>query len=103
MLTAKAIVFFALALALTTVATTLVALIDSRCSTAPAPTADQWLRATLGAGLYVALLGLLALSVGTLLRHSAGAISTMMGVVLLPMLLALFMPGREPQGRSSGR
>nr|WP_245171708.1 ABC transporter permease subunit [Streptomyces decoyicus] len=95
MLTAKAIVFFALALALTTVATTLVALLDSAMLNGPAPTADQWLRATLGAGLYVALLGLLALSVGTLLRHSAGAISTMMGVVLLPMLLALFLQGES--------
>ncbi|MGW9176522.1 ABC transporter permease [Streptomyces decoyicus] len=95
MLTAKAIVFFALALALTTIATTLVALLDSAMLNGPAPTTDQWLRATLGAGLYVALLGLLALSVGTLLRHSAGAISTMMGVVLLPMLLALFLQGES--------
>ena len=39
----------------------------------------------------MALLGLLALAVGALLRHSAGAITTMLGVVLLPLLLALFM------------
>lgn len=95
MLTAKAIVFFTLALVITTVATGLVALLDSAMLNGPAPTADQWLRATVGAGLYVALLGLLALSVGTLLRHSAGAISTMMGVVLLPMLLALFLQGES--------
>ncbi|MET7796272.1 ABC transporter permease [Streptomyces decoyicus] len=95
LLTAKAIIFFALALALTTVATTLVALLDSAMLNGPAPTTDQWLRATFGAGLYVALLGLLALSVGTLLRHSAGAISSMMGVVLLPMLLALFLQGES--------
>lgn len=94
-LTAKAVVFFALALVLTTVATTLVALLDTAMLRGPAPTADQWLRATLGAGLYVALLGLLALAVGALLRHSAGAISTMMGVVLLPMLLALFLQGES--------
>ncbi len=95
MLTAKAIVFFTLALVITTIATTLVALLDSALLNGPAPTGDQWLRATVGAGLYVALLGLLALSVGTLLRHSAGAISTMMGVVLLPMLLALFLQGES--------
>ncbi|MEU8785527.1 ABC transporter permease subunit [Streptomyces sp. NPDC048637] len=95
MLTAKAIVFFALALVITTVATTLVALLDNAMLNGPAPTGDQWLRATFGAGLYVALLGLLALSVGTLLRHSAGAISAMMGVVLLPMLLALFLQGES--------
>ncbi|SOE11127.1 ABC-type transport system involved in multi-copper enzyme maturation, permease component [Streptomyces sp. 2323.1] len=92
-LTAKAVVFFTLALVLTTVATTLVALLDTAMLNGPAPTTDQWLRATLGAGLYVALLGLLALAVGALLRHSAGAISSMMGVVLLPMLLALFLQG----------
>ncbi|MFJ9467231.1 ABC transporter permease subunit [Streptomyces caniferus] len=95
LLTAKALVFFTLALVLTTVATTLVALLDSAMLNGPAPTTDQWLRATLGAGLYVALLGLLALAVGALLRHSAGAISTMMGVVLLPMLLALFLQGES--------
>lgn len=53
----------------------------------------EWLGATLGAGLYVALLGLLSLAVGALLRHSAGAITTMMGVVLLPLVMALFMVG----------
>ncbi|WP_433860002.1 ABC transporter permease [Streptomyces kronopolitis] len=94
-LTAKSVVFFTLALVLTTVATTVVALLDAAMLRGPEPTADQWLRATLGAGLYVALLGLLALAVGTLLRHSAGAISTMMGVVLLPMLLALFLQGES--------
>ncbi|WXK81696.1 ABC transporter permease subunit [Streptomyces sirii] len=94
-LTAKALVFFTLALVITTVATSLVALLDSAMLNGPAPTADQWLRATVGAGLYVALLGLLALAVGTLLRHSAGAISTMMGMVLLPMLLALFLQGES--------
>jgi len=45
-----------------------------------------------GVGLYVALLGLLALAVGTMLRHSAGAITAMIGVVLLPMIVALFLP-----------
>ena len=58
----------------------------------------QWLGATVGAGLYVALLGLLALAVGALLRHSAGAITTMLGVVLLPLVLALFMIEREAGG-----
>ena len=39
----------------------------------------------------MALLGLLALAVGTLLRHSAGAITSMIGVVLLPLIVALFL------------
>ncbi len=47
----------------------------------------------MGVSLYVALLGLLALSVGSMVRHSAGAITIMIGVVLLPLVLALFMRG----------
>ncbi|MFE2430879.1 ABC transporter permease [Streptomyces sp. NPDC059373] len=117
-LTAKAIVFFGLSFAITTLACTVTALINwavlsgksapsvdyytgggmatiSDGATTAAPT--EWLGATVGVGLYVALLGLLALAVGTLLRHSAGAITTMLGVVLLPLIVAIFMqaPGLE--------
>ncbi|MEU3503551.1 ABC transporter permease, partial [Streptomyces hundungensis] len=51
----------------------------------------EWLRATVGVGLYVAMIGLLSLAVGALIRHSAGSITIMIGVVLLPLVLALFM------------
>ena len=45
------------------------------------------LRAVIGAGLYLAVLGLLALAVGTLIRHSAGAIAALYGLLLvLPAL-----------------
>ncbi|MFI0260964.1 ABC transporter permease [Streptomyces sp. NPDC017056] len=94
-LTAKAIVLFALTFVITTVSTTLVSLLHAGMLDGPAPTGDQWLRATVGAGLYVALLSLLAMGAGSLLRHSAGAISAMTGLVLLPMLLAVFMIGSE--------
>ncbi|MFJ8670621.1 ABC transporter permease [Streptomyces sp. NPDC093589] len=94
-LAAKAIVFFGLSFVITTIATSLVALIGSGMLNGPDPTTGEWMRATVGAGLYVSTLGLLALSVGSLLRHSAGAISAMLGVVLLPMLLAVFMLGSD--------
>ncbi|MFH8348580.1 ABC transporter permease subunit [Streptomyces sp. NPDC018045] len=94
-LTAKAVVLFALTFVTTTVSTTLVALLHAGMLNGPAPTGGQWLRATVGAGLYVAVLSLLALGAGTLLRHSAGAISAMTGLVLLPMLMAVFMIGSE--------
>lgn len=55
----------------------------------------QWLGATVGVGLYVALLGLLSLAVGALLRHSAGAITTMMGLVPLPLMIAIFMQAED--------
>ncbi|MFF3765071.1 ABC transporter permease [Streptomyces sp. NPDC001922] len=108
-LAAKATVFFLLSFVMTTVATGLTALIQSSMLGGREPsefaalpkgsvvdgvviaTSGEWLGATVGAGLYVALLGLLSLAVGSLLRHSAGAITTMLGVVLLPLLLALFM------------
>ena len=41
--------------------------------------------------LYIALLGLLSLIVGSIIRHSAGAITIMIGVVLAPLVIALFM------------
>ncbi|WP_372347173.1 hypothetical protein [Streptomyces sp. KL116D] len=85
MLAAKAIVFFALVFVLTTVFAALVSALQSghpgRWTRRPAPSGSE---ATVGVGLFVALLGLLGLAVGTLVRHSAGAITIMIGVVLLP-------------------
>jgi ABC-2 type transport system permease protein len=111
-LTAKALVFFGLSFVTTTVACTITALISNAVvagrdvppdfagdSTGvvivdgrTAASGAEWLGATVGVGLYVALLGLLALAVGTLLRHSAGAITSMIGVVLLPLIVAIFLP-----------
>jgi uncharacterized membrane protein len=112
-LLAKATVFFLLAFTMTLVATALTGLIHSSMlgdlpldqfadpelmedSVDPETgeviaTGDHWLGATVGASLYVSLLGLLGLALGGLLRHSAGAITAMVGVVLLPLLMALFM------------
>lgn len=90
-LSAKAIVFFLLTFVLTTAMTSVVALIQTSILDAAAPTGAEWLRATVGVGLYTASLGLLSLAVGALIRHSAGAITIMIGVVLLPLVLAIFM------------
>ncbi|MFI6964788.1 ABC transporter permease [Streptomyces sp. NPDC050255] len=90
-LSAKAIVFFLLTFVLTTVMTTIVALIQTAMLDAPAPSGKEWLSATVGVGLYMATLGLLSLAVGALIRHSAGAITLMIGLVLLPLVLAIFM------------
>lgn len=112
-LAAKAIVFFVVSFVTTTVACTVTAMFSNAAiggrrlsggDGSPEPgvilrnglttaSGSEWLGATVGVGLYVALLGLLALSVGTLLRHSAGAITAMIGVVLLPLIVALFLPG----------
>ncbi|MFE3627007.1 ABC transporter permease [Streptomyces goshikiensis] len=46
----------------------------------------EWTGALLGI-LYVTLLGMLALALGALLRHAAGAIATMIGLVTLPPVI----------------
>ncbi|WP_405563100.1 ABC transporter permease subunit [Streptomyces sp. NBC_01180] len=94
-LTAKAIVFFLLAFVILLVTTTLVAMFQYAVlqgTGARQPDAAGWILATVGVSLHVAVLGLLSLAVGSLIRHSAGAITVMLGVVLVPLVLALFMP-----------
>ncbi|WP_165986120.1 ABC transporter permease subunit [Streptomyces sp. YIM 98790] len=49
---------------------------------------DAWLAGVLGASLYVTLLGLFGLALGTLLRSSAGAITLMVGLILVPPIAA---------------
>jgi ABC-2 type transport system permease protein len=48
-------------------------------------------RAVVGTGLYLTVLGLFALAIGALIRHSAGAIATVIGLVLVvgPLLSLL--------------
>jgi ABC-2 type transport system permease protein len=50
-------------------------------------------RAVVGAGLYLTVLGLFALAIGALIRHTAGAISVVIGVVLVLPILASLLPG----------
>jgi ABC-2 type transport system permease protein len=50
------------------------------------------LRAVVGAGLYLAVLGLLSLGLGTLLRSTAGAIAAVVGLVLVLPGLAAALP-----------
>ncbi|MFF3173632.1 ABC transporter permease subunit [Streptomyces sp. NPDC057900] len=90
-LSAKAIVFFLLTFVLTTVMTSIVAVLQTAILDADTPSGSDWLRSTVGVGLYIATLGLLSLAIGALIRHSAGAITIMIGVVLLPLVLAIFM------------
>ncbi|HZU73656.1 MAG TPA: ABC transporter permease [Acidimicrobiales bacterium] len=47
------------------------------------------LRAVIGGGLYLTVLGLFALGIGTMIRHTAGAIATLFGLLLvLPGIVA---------------
>jgi ABC-2 type transport system permease protein len=51
------------------------------------------LRAIFGAGLYLAVLGLFALAIGGLVRHTAAAITGIIGFVLVLAPLAQLLPG----------
>lgn len=51
------------------------------------------LRALLGAGLYLMMLGLFAMAVGALVRHTAGAITAVIGFVEVLAPLAQLLPG----------
>ncbi|MFD3618008.1 ABC transporter permease subunit [Streptomyces sp. NPDC058676] len=91
-LAAKAIVFFSVAFVVTLVSALLVALADvAMLEGAKEPSGQEWLKGTVGISLYIALLGLLSLVVGSIIRHSAGAITIMIALVLAPLVIALFM------------
>lgn len=51
------------------------------------------LRAVIGGGLYLAMLGLFALAVGGIVRHTAGGITGVIGFVLVLAPLAALLPG----------
>ncbi|MEU0201606.1 MULTISPECIES: ABC transporter permease subunit [unclassified Streptomyces] len=93
-LTAKAVVFFLVAFVVTLVSASLVAFLHVAMlegSGAKNPSGGEWLKGTVGVAAYIALLGLLSLAVGSIIRHSAGAITIMIGAVLAPLVIALFM------------
>ncbi|RFS83942.1 ABC transporter permease [Actinomadura spongiicola] len=54
---------------------------------------DGVLRAVIGGGLYLAMLGLFALAVGAIVRHPAGGITGVIGFVLVLAPLASLLPG----------
>jgi ABC-2 type transport system permease protein len=50
-------------------------------------------RAVVGAALYLTMLGLFALGLGALIRNTAGAIATLIGIIfVLPTLISVFPP-----------
>jgi ABC-2 type transport system permease protein len=52
------------------------------------------LRAIFGGGLYLAVLAVFAIAIGSLVRHTAGAITGIIGFVLVLAPLAQLLPGR---------
>lgn len=50
------------------------------------------LRMVIGGALYLTIVGLLGLGIGTILRHSAAGISTVLGLLFVLPILASFLP-----------
>lgn len=90
-LAAKFLVFSAISFVAVLVSTGVVATATAAFASAEADL--HWGRPALLASLYVSLLGMFALAMGTMLRHSAGAIAAMLGVYFLPTILPLFLVG----------
>jgi hypothetical protein len=93
---AKALVFGVTALVLTELAAFLAFLLGQQAlksthlqATLSTPNA---LRAVIGAGLYLTLIGLLAVGLGFVIRNTAGAIAGVFGIVLVLPLLANALP-----------
>jgi ABC-2 type transport system permease protein len=62
----------------------------ARRATLSSPTA---LRAVAGAGLFLCVVGLLALGIAVVVRHTAGAISVYVGVILVLPIIVSAIPG----------
>ncbi|HEY3006907.1 MAG TPA: ABC transporter permease subunit [Micromonosporaceae bacterium] len=60
----------------------------------PTPKLTEWpvLRAVVGTAAFVALIAVFALGVGAILRHSAGAITAVLALVILPAFVAIALP-----------
>ncbi|MFD5496410.1 ABC transporter permease subunit [Streptomyces sp. GDS52] len=100
-LAAKALVFFLIAFTVTLLSATAVAFLHMvmlEGNNAGQPTGDEWLKATVGISLHLALLGTLSLAVGSIVRHSAGAITLMIGALLAPLVIAMFMFASSLEG-----
>jgi ABC-2 type transport system permease protein len=55
---------------------------------------DGVLRALVGAGLYLAVLGLFSMAIGAIVRHTAGSITGVIAFILVLTPLTLLIPGK---------
>jgi ABC-type transport system involved in multi-copper enzyme maturation permease subunit len=96
MLAAKAVVFAVVVFVIGEVVAFVSFFIGSAIlhSHAPVSVGDSGvLRAVVGAGLYLAVLGIFAMAIGGIVRNTAGAITGVIGFVLVLAPLAQLLPG----------
>jgi ABC-2 type transport system permease protein len=99
-LAAKVAVFGLVALVVGETVTVLSFLVGQAMLSSPVPHATfatpDALRAVVGTGLYLCVIGLIGLGLATILRHTAGAISAFVGVLLvLPIIVAALPSGLQ--------
>lgn len=95
-LLAKVVVFGAVSLVVSEVVAFASYLLGQALLGAPAPhttlASPGALRAVVGAGLYLCVLGLVALGLATIIRHTAGAIGAFVGVLLVVPIIVAALP-----------
>jgi ABC-2 type transport system permease protein len=95
-LTAKAVVFGVVALAVAEVVAFVSFFVGQALLSAPAAHATLStpgaLRAVVGTGLYLGVIGLFALGLATIIRHTAGAISAFVGILLVLPIIVQALP-----------
>ena len=92
-LAAKTAVFTVVALVVSEIVAFLSFFLGQAMLTSPVPHATLSspgaVRAVVGSGLYICVIGLIGLGLGVLIRHTAGAIGALVGVLLiLPLVIA---------------
>lgn len=96
-LVAKILVFGAVTLVLAEIAAFASFFLGQGLLSAPAPHATLSspgaVRAVAGSGLYLCVVGLLALGIAVLVRHTAGAIGAYVGVILVLPIVVSALPG----------
>lgn len=95
-LVSKVVVFGAVALVVAEAVSFVSFFIGQALLTAPAPHATlsspDALREVVGSGLYVCVLGLFALGLASIIRHTAGSISAFVGILLVLPLVVQALP-----------
>lgn len=95
-LAAKVIVFGVVALVVAELVAFVSFLVGQALLSAPATHASLStpgaLRAVVGTGLYLGVIGLFALGLATIIRHTAGAISTFVGILLVLPIIVEALP-----------
>jgi ABC-2 type transport system permease protein len=93
LLTAKIVVFTAMALVVTTVSAAAAIGVGLAIMQPASVEPGEIVRASIGTGLYLTACGLLGLGLGTLVRHTPGAVVSAIGLIMVLPAVANQLPG----------